>query len=118
MPTASGHRPDAEQIRRDRHSDIDVRGRAPGAAQPGGRSHQSHFARRLRVDQPAGHLADTEHFERALGRAVLASWGELSREVQETLFERAVVAGHETERDESLREQLAILLHHMHPRTG
>jgi hypothetical protein len=29
-----------------------------------------------------------------------------------------VVAGHETERDESLREQLAILLHHMHPRTG
>jgi hypothetical protein len=29
-----------------------------------------------------------------------------------------VVAGHHTERDESLREQLAVFLHQRHPRTG
>jgi hypothetical protein len=33
------------------------------------------------------------------------------------LFERAVVLGHQTERDESLREQLAKFLHDHHERT-
>jgi hypothetical protein len=33
------------------------------------------------------------------------------------LFEDAVAAGHRTERDESLREQLAVFLHQHHPRT-
>jgi hypothetical protein len=54
----------------------------------------------------------------ALGRAVVGAWGELPRDVQELLFERAVVAGHISERDESLREQLAQFLHDKHPRTG
>jgi hypothetical protein len=33
------------------------------------------------------------------------------------LFERAVVLGHKSERDESLREQLAKFLHDHHTRT-
>ena len=56
-------------------------------------------------------------FTRALGTAVVHVWGELPQEVQEKLFEHAVVAGHQSERDESLREQLAKYLHEHHQRT-
>jgi hypothetical protein len=42
---------------------------------------------------------------------------QLAAELQQTLFERAVVLGHEGERDESLREQLAKFLHDHHART-
>jgi hypothetical protein len=45
-------------------------------------------------------------------------WSELPQEVQHRLFEQAVVRGHKTERDESLREQLAQFLHHHHERTA
>jgi hypothetical protein len=38
--------------------------------------------------------------------------------LQQTLFERAVVLGHKSERDESLREQLAKFLHDHHARTA
>jgi hypothetical protein len=57
-------------------------------------------------------------FALALGQAVIAAWGELPPNIQQRLFENAVVAGHHTERDESLREQLAVFLHQRHPRTG
>jgi hypothetical protein len=57
-------------------------------------------------------------FALALGEAVIGAWGKLPQEVQELLFERAVRAGHHDERDESLREQLAVFLHERHPRTG
>jgi hypothetical protein len=50
--------------------------------------------------------------------AALDLWSELPRELQQTLFERAVVLGHQTERDESLREQLAQFLHAHHERTA
>ncbi len=50
-------------------------------------------------------------------QAVIKAWGELPQDVQQRLFEDAVVAGHHTERDESLREQLAVFLHDRHPRT-
>ena len=50
----------------------------------------------------------------ALGHAVTQVWAELPRDVQEKLFEHAVVSG---ERDESLREQLARHLHDHHART-
>jgi hypothetical protein len=56
-------------------------------------------------------------FAVALGQAVIAAWGELPPDVQHRLFEDAVIAGHHTERDESLREQLAAFLHRHHPRT-
>jgi hypothetical protein len=59
-----------------------------------------------------------ERFALALGRAVIRSWGQLPADVQHTVFEQAVLAGHFDERDESLREQLAAFLHHHHPRTG
>lgn len=53
----------------------------------------------------------------ALGQAVIKAWGELPQDVQQRLFEDAVIAGHHTERDEALREQLAAFLHDRHPRT-
>jgi hypothetical protein len=56
-------------------------------------------------------------FKLALGTAVVHVWGELSQETQEKLFEHAVVAGHQSERDESLREELAKYLHEHHERT-
>jgi len=60
---------------------------------------------------------DDDRYALALGRAVMHAWAELPRDVQEKLFERAVVAGHRGERDESLREQLAKHLHDHHVRT-
>ena len=61
---------------------------------------------------------DTERFAVALGRVVIGTWGDLPQEIQQLLFERAVVVGHHTERDESLREQMAAFLHDKHPRTA
>lgn len=58
-----------------------------------------------------------QRYALALGQAVIRSWGELPQDVQHRLFEDAVIAGHHTERDESLREQLALFLHEHHPRT-
>ena len=56
-------------------------------------------------------------FFHVLGTAAADLWSELPQELQQTLFERAVVLGHKTERDESLREQLAKFLHDHHVRT-
>ena len=52
-----------------------------------------------------------------LGAATADLWSHLPQELQHTLFERAVVLGHKSERDESLREQLAKFLHDRHVRT-
>jgi hypothetical protein len=52
-----------------------------------------------------------------LGKAALHVWAELPQEVQRRLFEHAVVIGHRSERDESLREQLAQFLHDRHMRS-
>jgi hypothetical protein len=59
----------------------------------------------------------SSRFAPLLGTAALHLWGELPADVQEKLFEHAVVIGHKAERDESLREQLARFLHDHHPRT-
>jgi len=58
-----------------------------------------------------------QRFALALGMAVTHVWAELPTAMQEKLFEHAVIAGHRTERDESLREQLAKFLHDHHART-
>jgi hypothetical protein len=58
-----------------------------------------------------------QRFILALGGAVTHVWAELPTEIQEKLFEHAVISGHHTERDESLREQLAKFLHDHHART-
>lgn len=58
-----------------------------------------------------------EHYARVLGAAVIKTWGRLPPDIQQILFEEAVVAGHHGERDEALREQLAVFLHDRHPRT-
>ena len=59
-----------------------------------------------------------ERFATALGLAALDLWSELPQEIQHRLFEQAVLRGHKTERDESLREQLAQFLHAHHERTA
>jgi glucose-6-phosphate-specific signal transduction histidine kinase len=59
----------------------------------------------------------SERYAMALGHAVIEAWGHLPQPIQEELFEKAVLAGHRTEKDESLREQLAQFLHDRHPRT-
>ena len=58
-----------------------------------------------------------QRFMLALGQAVTHVWAELPMPIQEKLFEHAVVTGHRSERDESLREQLAKFLHDRHART-
>jgi len=58
-----------------------------------------------------------DRFALALGQAALELWPGLPQDIQQMIFERAVVAGHHDERDESLREQLAVFLHDRHPRT-
>ncbi len=60
----------------------------------------------------------TDRFCRVLGSAALALWTDLPQAVQEQLFERAVLLGHQSERDEMLREQLAKFLHEHHKRTA
>jgi hypothetical protein len=62
--------------------------------------------------------AEDDRYALALGQAVIESWGGLPQDIQHLLFEKAVVAGHHDERDESLREQLAAFLHDRHPRTA
>lgn len=59
-----------------------------------------------------------DRYALALGKAVIEYWGALPQDIQRTLFEAAVIAGHHSERDESLREQMAAFLHDMHPRTA
>jgi len=56
-------------------------------------------------------------FAEVLGKAAIHVWAEIPAAVQEKLFEHAVVIGHTSERDESLREQLAKYLHDHHART-
>jgi hypothetical protein len=48
---------------------------------------------------------------RVLGAAVISRWGDLPHNIQQELFEEAVMLGHRDERDESLREELARFLH-------
>jgi hypothetical protein len=53
----------------------------------------------------------TLEFERLLGKAALALWSDLPRDVQEKLFETAVGE------DEIIRSHLASYLHDHHPKT-
>lgn len=64
----------------------------------------------------ANERAETR-FTPLIGTAAIHLWAELPPEIQEKLFEHAVVIGHQSERDESLREQLARFLHDHHLRT-
>ena len=61
---------------------------------------------------------DRNRFALALGEAVLNEWASFPPDIQQQIFEKAVVCGHHDERDESLREQLAEYLHDHHPRTA
>ena len=55
---------------------------------------------------------NSQELTKSLGRAVAAVWGELPASVQHELFESAVrLSG------PGARAQLAVFLHHRHPRT-
>ena len=54
----------------------------------------------------------THEFERLLGKAALALWADLPRDVQENLFETAVAD------DVIIRNHLASYLHDHHPKTA
>lgn len=57
-------------------------------------------------------IDDENHFEYALGFAIVRRWAELSREAQQLLFEEATAG------DDSLREGLATFLHEKYPKTS
>lgn len=59
-----------------------------------------------------------DRFSTIIGAAAIKLWSDLPQEVQQQLFEEAVVTGHRGERDESLREELALFLHEHHKRTA
>ncbi len=67
-------------------------------------------------DRSADDLKSDRYFI-VLGTATADLWNHLPQELQQSLFERAVFLGHKSERDESLREQLAKFLHDHHTRT-
>lgn len=67
-------------------------------------------------DQPSAGESSARYFL-VLGAAAADLWSDLPQELQHILFERAIVLGHQSERDESLREQLAKFLHDHHERT-
>jgi hypothetical protein len=72
------------------------------------------------MPEPSEQMTGNENPARyllALGTATADLWSELPQELQQMLFERAIVFGHKSERDESLREQLAKFLHDHHART-
>ena len=54
----------------------------------------------------------THEFERLLGKAALALWPDLPRNVQENLFETAVAG------DAIMLRHLAMYLHDHHPKTA
>jgi hypothetical protein len=69
------------------------------------------------TSENAGEDKNTERYLLVLGTAAADLWSNLPQELQQSLFERAVVLGHKSERDESLREQLAKFLHDRHTRS-
>jgi hypothetical protein len=54
-----------------------------------------------------------EQAYRVLGEGVARVWSRLPQNLQQDLFEEAVAS-----QGESIRQQLAVLLHHRHPRTS
>jgi len=61
---------------------------------------------------------DREWLSRMLGTAVIDVWGALPQDIQQKLFEQAVLAGQPGGDEENLRERLAKFLHDHHQRTA
>lgn len=90
--------------------------RGGGALPQGGAAPAQAEARRER--KPMGDEADAKRFAAVLGQALIARWSAVPPDLQQQLFEEAVLLGHRGERDESLREELARFLHEHHARTA
>ncbi|MEA2903241.1 MAG: hypothetical protein QOG83_1372 [Alphaproteobacteria bacterium] len=54
-----------------------------------------------------------EQVLRVLGKGVVRIWSQLPQDIQHHLFEEAVKT-----QGESVRQKLAVFLHHQHPRTS
>jgi hypothetical protein len=103
-----------------RRSRDPVKATLDGAPDPTGRDGAVDFAAKAGAAEPAEPVApeqDDARFARVMGAAAIELWGGLPQQIQEQLFERAVVLGHQGEQDEMLREQLAKYLHDHHKRT-
>ena len=83
-----------------------------------GRDGAIDFVVKVESSEPAILNQRDDRFTRVMGSAVIDLWGNFPKDIQERLFERAVVLGHQGERDEMLREQLAKYLHDHHKRTA
>ena len=83
-----------------------------------GRDGAIDFVVKVESSEPAMPNQREDRFARVMGSAVIDLWGNFPKDIQERLFERAVVLGHQGERDEMLREQLAKYLHDHHKRTA
>ena len=74
------------------------------------------------IDRQSGPSSDAHPLDdraaKALGYAVMDIWVDLPRDVQEALFEVAIIADERIERDGTFRAQLAQFLHDRHPRTA
>jgi hypothetical protein len=83
-----------------------------------GRDGAIDFVAKVESSEPVILNQRDDGFTRVMGSAVIDLWGNFPKDIQERLFERAVVLGHQGERDEMLREQLAKYLHDHHKRTA
>ena len=86
-------------------------GRVPGTTGRDGAIDFAAKAGALSPDESVLSSGDPDRFVHVIGSAAVALWGDLPQDIQEQLFERAVLLGHKSERDEMLREQLAKFLH-------
>ena len=83
-----------------------------------GRDGAIDFVVKVESSDPAMPNQREDRFARVMGSAVIDLWGNFPKDIQERLFERAVALGHQGNRDEMLREQLAKYLHDHHKRTA
>jgi hypothetical protein len=105
----------AKTMKRTKHPTKATLDRTPDTT---GRDGAIDFVAKVESSEPVILNQRDDRFTRVMGSAVIDLWGNLPKDIQERLFERAVVLGHQGERDEMLREQLAKYLHDRHKRTA
>ena len=111
----SAKRQEAQTMKRTKRPTKATLDRTPDTT---GRDGAMDFVAKAESSKPVILNQRDDRFARVMGSAVIDLWGNFPKDIQERLFERAVVLGHQGERDEMLREQLAKYLHDRHKRTA
>ena len=111
----SAKRQEAQTMKRTKRPTKATLDRTPDTT---GRDGAMDFVAKVESSKPVILNQRDDRFTRVMGSAVIDLWGNFPKDIQERLFERAVVLGHQGERDEMLREQLAKYLHDRHKRTA